>query len=264
MLKLPKTINNILEYKPYICDNTGLSGSGVYIYDDYVLKIENINSRTDNTIAVMQWLENKLPVPEIIRYEKENGKCYLLMSRIKGKMACDEYYMERPELLCKLLAEALKGLWSVDIRDCPVDISVEHDLKKIESRINAGTFVLDNIVPHTFGENGFDSPVRLLEWLKENKPLPEPVLSHGDLCLPNIFFENDILSGFIDLGNCGISDKWKDIAICCRSLQYNFDGVYGGKAYTGFHPDMFFAALGIKPDYKKLNYYILLDELYTE
>ena len=70
------------------------------------------------------------------------------------------------------------------------------------------------------------------------------------------------MAGFIDLGDCGIGDKWRDIALLYRSLKHNFDGTYGGKDYPDFHPDRLFDAMGIEPDREKLDYYILLDELF--
>ena len=59
----------------------------------------------------------------------------------------------------------------------------------------------------------------------------------------------------------GVSDKWQDIALCYRSLRDNMNGSYGGKVYD-FNPDLFFKKLGIEKDEKKLNYYLLLDELF--
>ncbi len=73
--------------------------------------------------------------------------------------------------------------------------------------------------------------------------------------------ENGDISGFIDMGNCGIADKWEDIAMLYRSLRHNFDGTYG-KVYPGLDPDSFFEELGIEPDREKIDYYILLDELF--
>ena len=41
--------------------------------------------------------------------------------------------------------------------------------------------------------------------IKENQPKNfEPVLSHGDFCLPNVFFNDDEFSGLIDLGGTGV------------------------------------------------------------
>jgi hypothetical protein len=50
-------------------------------------------------------------------------------------------------------------------------------------------------------------------------------------------------------------------AMLYRSLRHNFDGTYG-KIYPGLDPDSFFEELGIEPDREKIDYYILLDELF--
>ena len=92
--------------------------------------------------------------------------------------------------------------------------------------------------------------------------LKSDCLIHGDFCLPNIFFQGDCLSGMIDLGRAGLADRWQDIALCYRSLKHNYSGKYGGKVYDNYNPDLFFDALGVEPDWEKLKYYILLDELF--
>ena len=102
----------------------------------------------------------------------------------------------------------------------------------------------------------------LLNWLVDNKPKKELVLSHGDFCLPNIFINNDKISGFIDLGRIGIGDKWNDIALCYRSIKWNAKGRYGGNGYPKLNPDMLFDALEIETNYEKIEYYTLLDELF--
>lgn len=62
------------------------------------------------------------------------------------------------------------------------------------------------------------------------------------------------MSGFIDLGRAGIADKWQDIALCVRSLKHN---VQDHK-----YIDLLFKHLDIEPNYEKIKYYILLDELF--
>ena len=206
---------------------------------------------------MMKWLEGKIPVPKVIAYEKDDEYQYLLMSRVSGKMSCDKYYLEHPKELLDILAKALKMLWNIDVSDCPRSRNIEVELSEAKYRVENNLVDMDNVEPTTFGKDGFENPRALLNWLYENKPDYEPVLSHGDFCLPNIFIEDGRVSGFIDLGDTGIGDKWRDIALCYRSLKHNFDGSYGD-----FDPDMLFEALEIEPDWEKLRYYILLDELF--
>ncbi len=74
--------------------------------------------------------------------------------------------------------------------------------------------------------------------------------------------EDGKISGFLDLGKAGLADRYQDIALCYRSLQNNCSGAYGGKSYPAFDPDLLFEELGIQPDWEKIKYYILLDELF--
>ncbi len=270
---LPENIKKLIDGKPYKTDDVGLSGSQIFVFDDYVLKIETVRDKAireqnDETVRVMRWLEGKLPVPKVLGYECDNnsecdgGKQYLLMSRVAGKMSCDTYYLEKPRELVRLLASALKMLWSIDVQGCPRNRTIETELEKAKFCVENNLVDVSDSEPDTFGKDGFADPTALLHWLQEHKPDYEPVLSHGDFCLPNVFLEDGSISGFIDLGETGIGDKWRDIALCYRSLKHNFDGTYGGKVYPDFNPDMLFEELGIEPNRDKIRYYILLDELF--
>lgn len=259
---LPNNIKNIISGKEYTSNNVGMSKAKVLVFDDYVLKIENKSDKNNETVRMMRWLDGKLPIPKVICYEKDFLYQYLLMSRITGKMSCDEEFMSQPEILTKKLAEAIKMLWRVDISDCPRIRSLDLELEEAKIRVENNLIDMENAEPNTFGAGGFKDPKELLSWLFENKPDYEPVLSHGDLCLPNIFIDGEKISGFIDLNDIGIGDKWKDIALCYRSLRWNAEGAYGGKVYPDVRSSMLFEALGIEPDMDKIRYYILLDELF--
>ena len=261
-IKVPSKIKAWIDKKPYTVDDIGMSGNQVLIFEDMVLKIEDSSSSMAEQVQMMQWLEGKLPVPKVLAYEVENRKSYLLMSKIGGKMSCDTYYLEHPQILLDALACGLKMLWEVDVKECPCIRDLDAVLNEGRMRVENDCVDLDNVEPTTFGEGGFENPKHLLDWLENNRPTFEPVLSHGDYCLPIIFLENGQKKGFIDLGKTGVGDKWNDIALCYRSLKHNFDGTYGGKAYEDFNPDMLFENLGVEPKWDKLNYYILLDELF--
>ena len=258
---LPESIRRLTEGKPFETNDMGKSGSLVRIYDDFVLKVEKERPHIAQMVEVMKWLEGKLPTPKVLATEVKDGYRYLVMSKARGRMACDEYYMTRPEELVTLLAEALKMLWSVDISDCPKTFDFDAELAEAKYRIENNLVDISDTEPETFGEGGFKDPEELLQWLYDHKPVPDPVFAHGDFCLPNILFEDGKVSGFIDLGDAGIADRWYDIALGYRSLKHNADGTYG-HYYADVHPEDLFKKLGIEPDWEKIKYYILLDELF--
>ena len=215
---LPREIIRHISGQKYSIDEIGMSNSTVMVFEDKVLKIQPETEETKKELIMLEWLAGKLPVPKQICHVSEQGRSYLLMSKIKGKMSCTDEYMENPKLLVSILAQSLKRLWEIDIAECPVRREL-------------------------------------------NKPGEELVFSHGDFCMPNIFIQNGELAGYIDLGRSGVADKWQDIALCYRSLKDNFSGKYATKIYEEFDPNLLFEELGVEPDWNKINYYMLLDEL---
>lgn len=262
---LPEKICNLIPDKNYEIDRIGMSEASVLMYENKVLKVQEQNEEAENEYRMLQYLNDKLPVPSVYAHEILDGRSYLLMSKCVGEIACFREYMNNPVILCKLLANGLKNLWSIDISDCPTDQSLSRKLVQAAYNVENGLVDLDNVEPDTFGENGFQNPADLLQWLYKNKPEEELVLSHGDYCLPNIFGIQDEVTGYIDLGRTGISDKWCDIALCYRSLSHNYSGKYKqhqNDTYVDYDELLLFRELDITPDWEKIRYYILLDELF--
>ena len=114
--------------------------------------------------------------------------------------------------------------------------------------------------PETYGAGGFASPEALLAWLKANRPPETLVMSHGDFCLPNILADEKGIVGFIDLGQAGCADRWRDLDQGLWSMWANTTGLFGGRART-FDRDTLFSALNLPLDEEKLRYYSLLSEL---
>ncbi len=183
----------------------------------------------------------------------------------KGKRLYDENLLIKPDLLIKLLSEGLKLLWSINIEDYKIDnvSNINQRLKMARYNVENNLVNTNNVMLETFGENGFKIPKDLLEWLECNIPTKDLVFTHGDFCLENIFYEDNYISGFIDLGKAGVADRWQDLAICIRELEGVFSNEYiKDFDYSNYNSDMLLSELGIDKDNKKLKYYLLLDELF--
>lgn len=259
---IPQSVAALVGDAPFTTDRIGKSGAAVLCYPEAVLKIMPPDEGFADHIAMLNWLDGRLPVPKVLAAATEGGMQYLLMSRIHGKMACDRSFTQDTERLAAMLADALRLLQSVDTTGCPVVHTLEKDLAEAEYRVAHGLVDVEDCEPETFAPGGFRDPEALLHWLQVNKPEEERVFCHGDLCLPNVFFEGEKISGFIDLGDCGIRDKYRDIALCHRSLRHNVSGRYAAAPNPDFDPDILFHKLGIAPDPEKLRYHVLLDELF--
>jgi len=255
---LPPSLAQQLLGKEFTAETIGLSGASVFSFSDAVLKIEAHSPEVDCSAAVTQWMEQRLPVPKVLHYEVFEGKSYLLMSRISGEMSCSPWYMEHSREAVRLLAEGLKMLWAADPTGCPVEHTIEDDLARARRNVAEGRIDREDL---TRNAPEFDSPEALLLWLEAHKPDYDPVVSHGDYCMPNVLLKDGQVSGLIDLAHAGIADRYSDINDCFWSLGANFGGFFGGKVYPDFDPDTLFNALGIVPDWEKLKFYDLLGKL---
>lgn len=260
--ELPEDIKKLVQGISYATDSTGCSGAYIYLFENnLVLKVEPKRNESDGEYQMMKWLQGKLPVPEIKGFYSDGKTNYLLMSRLKGKMACDSDTMKDNVKMVKLLAKGLKLLWKVDISDCPRVINLDYKLERALYRVNNNMIDLEDVGPETFGPEGFANPMELYKYLKDNRPEEEYVLVHGDYCLPNVFFNKGEISGYLDLGYCGIADKWQDMALAVRSLKHNLGKTGNQEEFDRLY-HLFFNELGFEPDEEKIRYYTLLDELF--
>jgi aminoglycoside phosphotransferase len=256
IINVPQKINEYTKEMVYEKNEVGCSKAKLYHLIDkdkeYYLKVEKTNHIFEHEQKIMQWLQGRLPVPKIVAQCSEQGVDYLLMTKAIGEMAISEQYLKNPVELVRLLAAGIKMLQEVRVLDCPFDYSLKNTLEYAGERVKNGKVDMNDWKENT--KRLYNSPKALYDYLIANQPEEELVFSHGDYCLPNVFFDNGKATGFIDLGSAGIADKWQDIATCVRSLEFNLKS----KEYT----NLFFECLAIKPDYKKIEYYLLLNELF--
>lgn len=247
--------------KPYQWhkDTEGMSPARVYklVGEQQNLYLKMTHAQYDGTTYdvereknMMLWLKGKLPVPEVLHFEQYGDWRYLLMSEVAGQMAYEA--QQNPQKMVALYAECIQRLQAIDITDCPYNNNAASRLAELEYLLQRNLADIDS--ENWEEDTPFQTPAELVAFLHGNQPQEELVFSHGDLGDSNVLLHQQRLSGFIDLGRSGKADRWYDIAFCVRAIREEL----GEERYVA----QFFAALGIVPDWAKIRYYILLDELF--
>ena len=131
-------------------ENIGCSEARILAFDDMILKIQEDGPEAEREAQALTWLQGKLPVPKVLACEQRDGKTYILMEKLKGRMLCDPVILNNRNRLTNTAAAALKMLWEVDISDCPF---ADGDTKgKV---LCHGDFCLPNVFADNKGITGF-------------------------------------------------------------------------------------------------------------
>lgn len=161
----------------------------------------------------------------------------LVTAELPGRSAAEEWPAAARGRIVDGLADLARALHALPAADCPYD------------RRLAVT------VPEALATA--TGPDRAE--LAATRPADEdPVVCHGDLCVPNVLFDPDTyaLTGVVDVGRLGVADRWVDLAIATRSLTNDLNPQYGPWA-----ADRFLTRYGVSPDPARIAFYRLLDEL---
>jgi kanamycin kinase/aminoglycoside 3'-phosphotransferase-2 len=217
----------------------GQSHAQVYQSHELILKIQlktNRESLLDEKSKI-EWLKKRVSVPDIIDYDTDETNEYLIMSRLHGKDAAQTKWLNDPINLVTQLGHALRHLHdNVDITNCPFD-------RRLTKKLEETTRYLKTL------------DKQLVE-LFATAPDEDLVFTHGDYCLPNIMIDEELgnVVGFVDLGHAGIADRYHDLALCLRSMQYNI-----GKDYS----QIFLQAYGLFTTWNenKIAFYQQLEDL---
>jgi kanamycin kinase/aminoglycoside 3'-phosphotransferase-2 len=236
----------------------GRSGCGVYrLLDEEGAALYLKLSRKDSHASLrpemerLAWLRGRLPVPALHLIEEDEEREYLLMGSIDGLDASNRAHVDDLPRLIDALAEGLLILHSLPIDDCPFDHTTGAELERAYSRLKRG------LVDETdFGGNWSGrSAVDLFDELVARRPSAgESVFTHGDYSLPNVIVQSGRISGFVDLGTAGIGDRYRDLALAVRSLDYNFGCGWSGRLFDAYGLD--------RPDVERIEFHILLDEFF--
>lgn len=259
-LSLPAGIAEIIGNGILSRNTVGCSASAVYrvqgvagvgnAYMKIFKAVEDDDLRRERD--VLKWLASRLPVPRVLTFAQEGQTQYLLMTETPGSSAADELQATEAAQVISQLAEALRAVHDVDISACPFDMRLDVKLAEARARIDAGLVDEGDFEGVNMGRRAMDVYRELIATRPDYEEL---VFTHGDYCLPNIMLKDGAVSGFLDLGRAGIADRYTDLAPAARSIRHNM----GGERLV----DLFFDAYGLgEVDWRKVDYYILLDELF--
>lgn len=220
----------------------------------YILKKQYFrypNAFLKNDYQNYLWLEEKVPVPKIIFYEKTSDFEFLCLTELQGKTL--EYYLDKfeSEKIIKLYANALKMLHSLKIDNKALVQQLDLKISKAKYNLENNLVDFTELQP----ENQIYNLNELFDKLLNLKPTnDELVFTHGDYCFDNLIFDNDNLCGFIDIGSGGIADKYQDIALAVRNIKDDL-----GPEMV----DIFYKQYGLdNPNKDKIEFYTLLDEFF--
>jgi kanamycin kinase len=197
--------------------------------------------------ARTRWAGAHLPVPEVVATGSHGTVDWLVTAALAGRPATDPAAGETGRVVVAL-AEGLRRLHdTAPVAGCPFDSRLRAAMAHVRRRVAAG--LVDPAEDFDEEHRHLDAAgaLRVLERLQ---PADEDlVVCHGDYCPPNALLTDLRVTGYVDLGELGVADRWWDLGVATRAVTGN----YG----PGFEP-LFLAAYGTPPDPRRRAFYRLL------
>jgi aminoglycoside phosphotransferase len=253
---IPPELAEIIRGYAWCRDHLGESAATVFRLEAenksaYYLKIsQRLSGSLRDEKMRLDWLQNRLPVPEVLFYAADETSEYLLTEEISGLPASDKSFLENLGVLIEEAVSGLRLIHGVEIADCPFDSRLDRNLDAARNRMIRGQVDEDDFDEERLGRTAGDLFAELSAGPISDEDL---VFTHGDYCLPNIILKNNKLAGFIDWGNAGVADRYQDLALLSRSMGHNFGAQWEERVFERY---------GIEPDREKIKYYRLLDEFF--
>ena len=258
---LPATFRAVLPAARWEEIKTGHSGAQVWRSTRHIIKIQPRQGAQGvqgvQGVSLQQererlrWLQGRIPAPQVTAYDTTETHEFLAMTRFPGIDLAHSDALLHPERVVNLLARALRELHALPLRDCPFNMTLNVTLHHARERIQAG------LVDETdFDEErqGRTATSIFNELLKTRPNREDLVVTHGDPCLPNFIVNGELLEGTIDVGRLGIADRHADLALAYRSTRHNLDEHHAEQLLDQYGRE--------KIDLEKIQYYMLLDELW--
>ncbi len=170
---------------------------------------------------------------EVLGMERDETRDWLLCRRVPGEDATHADHVSDPRWVSATLGETLRMLHETAPVGCPHGERLSEYLHHSEENFHTGRYDATHF-PDSFGYRSADEAWAALTNGREL--LCADTLIHGDYCLPNVLFCDKQFSGFIDLGQAGVSDRHIDLFWGIWSLGFNL--------HTDAYRDRFLDAYG--------------------
>ena len=193
------------------------------------------------------WAGDYLPVPPVIQHASDGHVSWLLTGGLPGRDGTDPAWAADAQGLVRILARGLRTFHGAPVDLCPFDFRLDRALSLARRRLVEG-----HIQPERDFHPEFShlSPEEAVKHLERTRPESESlVVCHGDYCLPNVLIDAGEASGFVDLGELGVADRWWDLAVATWSVTWNL-----GPGYE----TLFLSEYGAELDRDRLEFYRLL------
>ncbi len=207
-------------------------------------------SELPEEVERLLWMRGmELPCPAVLDMQQHDGRHWLLMSAIKGRDLASATELA-PIQVIAILAQALRSLHALPWADCPFDHRPARRVMAAKARVDAKAV---DEADFDDERQGLTAEQVFAQLVAAQPRTLDPVVAHGDACLPNLIAEGAVFSGFIDCGRLGVSDRYQDLALAARSIASNLGDEWVAP---------FFEAYGVNPDAERIRFYQLLDEFY--
>lgn len=199
----------------------------------------------------MRWAGPHLPVPDVVDEGSDGLISWLVTCPLPGRDGTHPDLVRHPADLTRILARGLRRFHdAAPAEKCPFDFRLDTALAHVQARLNAGHI---NRTRDFHEEFAHLTPSMAVALLHSTRPDSEDlVVCHGDYCLPNIFVEGGQATGYLDLGELGVADRWWDLAVATWSLTWNLG--------PGFE-ELFLTEYGVARDPDRTQFYRLLYDL---
>jgi kanamycin kinase len=201
--------------------------------------------------ARTQWASLYLPVPIVLGTGSDDGVDWLLTDGLAGTDATRHPLLAAPGRVVPILARGLAEFHGRAPTDqCPFQFRAGAAIAHARERVRSGVATPADLHP----EHEHLSLDAALAELERMRPASEDlVVCHGDYCFPNVLLDDaGAVTGYVDLGELGVADRWWDVAVGAWSTTWNV-----GPGWE----DVFYKSYGVERDDDRIAFYRLLYDL---